>query len=351
MKGYIFFIKKKKMKKIVIIGAGWYGMYIAFKLQTNKNISLITVIEKGSEIFPYGNASLNNQCRLHQGFHYPRSYDTRKLCREGFTKFMKEFPDLSFDIDNNWYVISNDSVIDFDTYCGIFEYENCNFDKVQTIGINNIQKGTAICVSERFICPEKARTFFERNVKNVKYLFNHTVDCIDCEKQIVYCDNKFEVQFDYCFDCTNFRINNIISQDLTIQKLNVIHEQTITLLYRKQTDVSFGALTVMDGPFFSIFPYNTEENIYTLTHVVYTANNDMECDIKIVKNKMEHCVCDYYPNFLNDFAYIGFFQSPKTKPVSKSDSRKLLQIHVSNNVEQISCGKITGIFQLKLPNF
>ena len=47
------------------------------------------IFEKGSEIFTQ--SSYKNQNRLHLGFHYARSYKTRKLCRDGHYKFIRDY--------------------------------------------------------------------------------------------------------------------------------------------------------------------------------------------------------------------------------------------------------------------
>ena len=163
--------------KIVIIGAGWYGLYIAKKLiEANDSNNEIIIIERASCVFD-GNASRYNQCRLHLGFHYPRSHDTRKLCRKGYDDFLKEFPDLAYDIKNNLYLISSSSLLDYETYYAIFDYEQYNFDKVE----HEILKchSTGIVVSEKGVDPEKAAIYFKGLLENkVTFMFDHNVTSI-----------------------------------------------------------------------------------------------------------------------------------------------------------------------------
>ena len=65
-----------------------------------------------------------NQNRLHLGFHYPRSYKTRLLCKNGYDKFIKQYSELTDIIDKNYYCIADESILDYETYKHIFEYEN-----------------------------------------------------------------------------------------------------------------------------------------------------------------------------------------------------------------------------------
>ena len=74
------------MKKIIIIGTGWYGLHIfLFIKKYYKNFKLI-IVEENNEIF--NNSSNFNQNRLHIGYHYPRSHRTREICKNNYKKFI-----------------------------------------------------------------------------------------------------------------------------------------------------------------------------------------------------------------------------------------------------------------------
>ena len=90
---------------IAIIGAGWFGCHIGYKLKQKK--FKIQILEKGKDIFE--NASGNNTNRLHLGFHYTRSIKTRKMSSDGYKKFMKQYPNLSIKLQENIYAIADDS--------------------------------------------------------------------------------------------------------------------------------------------------------------------------------------------------------------------------------------------------
>jgi hypothetical protein len=335
--------------KIVIIGAGWYGLYIALKKVADE----VVIIERDAEIFT--GASRHNQCRLHQGFHYPRSFETRRLCRMGFDRFMEEFPQLTYTIERNWYMVSEDSLLDLETYLAIFSHEGYDYKLVPAW-----QNRIAIEVTERGIDPAATASFFAANLPHVVWRFNHNVDTIDAEAGQVRGQKQglgeaeaeaFCESFDFCYDCTNLQVpwNSLVGLPQQLNIIDVVYEQTTTLLYKKTGETPFGALTIMDGPFLSIFPYDLQNSIYSLTHVVYSPYQPHLSDnLETLRARMETDACKYYPGFLSHFEYVGYFKSPKTKPVSRSDSRKLLQLRVAPNVERISCGKITGIFQLNL---
>ena len=83
--------ESNKKIRIAVIGAGWFGCHIGYNLIKKK--FKVEIFEKENDIFQ--NASGNNTNRLHLGFHYPRSFQTRKMSIDGYKKFMKQYPQLS----------------------------------------------------------------------------------------------------------------------------------------------------------------------------------------------------------------------------------------------------------------
>ena len=80
---------------VVIIGGGFYGMYIAeYFAKRGKKVLLC---EKGTDYMQ--RASYVNQARVHNGYHYPRSILTALRSRISFPRFCKEFPEC---IDNSF---------------------------------------------------------------------------------------------------------------------------------------------------------------------------------------------------------------------------------------------------------
>ena len=88
---------------IAIIGCGVFGALSALELAKKGN--KVTIFESSKTIL-HG-ASLNNQNRLHLGYHYPRSDETAQQCIKSFEAFKSKF---SLSISENFmnaYFISN----------------------------------------------------------------------------------------------------------------------------------------------------------------------------------------------------------------------------------------------------
>ena len=88
----------------IIIGSGIYGMYAA-KLISERSGLRVLIIE--CEDRPFKRASYINQARVHNGYHYPRSYSTAITSAKYFKRFCEDF---DFAINNRFkkiYAISS----------------------------------------------------------------------------------------------------------------------------------------------------------------------------------------------------------------------------------------------------
>lgn len=329
------------VKNIIIIGTGWYGLYTAILLQDKYNV---IILEKNNDIFE--NSSNYNQNRLHLGYHYPRCSKTRKLCLKGYSKFVEKFRNLIDFIDNNYYCVSKDSIIDFETYKQIFNVDDYKHTFIKNKIFDNVD-GDIINVQEKIINSEKSKKYFKNNVK-CEIKFNYKVDNI---KQI---DNKViindDIECDLLIDCTYNQLN--------LSNNKYIYENTISLIYERiNFDDDYDSLTMMDGDFFSLFPRDINKKHYTLTHVKYTPfqkslninelnNNIKQEQFNDIKKNMENEVLKYIPNFKKKYLYVSYFTSYKCKIISNNDTRDCV-IEKNNNIISVNCGKIIGIFEFE----
>jgi len=345
------------MQDIVIIGGGWYGCHIARVLQNHYNVVLI---EKQADIFD--NSSYYNQNRLHLGYHYCRDHATRSMCKDNFDRFLREYPECVDVIDRNYYLISKNSVLDYQTYLSIYCGEGFYFETVPNTAFQNVS-GNMISTGEQVIHSEKSKMYFKNRLnncriyKNTEFMgYSKATDgkiVVNCKKTGEYGSSYLrEFKCDLLLDCTY--------NQLELSQKNYKYELTISLLYKKlKDDPGFGALTVMDGKFFSLYPRDISQNIYTLTDVEFTpiimSNRFLGIDryrvteeeIEDIRDKMESKVLGYYPDFLEDFEYVSYFLSKKTKMLSASDSRDITIEEVEPRVITVNCGKIYGVFEFE----
>ena len=317
--------------RIAIIGGGWIGCHLANKFgDTNE----ITIYEKNSSLFK--ETSYKNQNRLHLGYHYARSYQTRKLCLSTFNRFINDYGFAVEKVDKNLYCIANNnSLIDFQTYLKIFDdYDHKEF----FLDFENFEG--CINTEEKYINYKKVYSFFNSKLKFKK----KKIDVKDLD--------SLSNEFDIVINATNNHISDKSTK-------NSFYELTISLIYEKKSNTKFDALTVVDGDLFSIYPY--QNNLFTVTDVEHTPikkffsvaeindfikNEITESLINEKKTKIETKVLNFYKNFLSDFEYKNFFISTKSKINVKSDSRYPI-ITQNGNIVNCFTGKIQGIYLIE----
>lgn len=301
--------------KIAIIGAGWVGCHLANNLKQNNDV---TLYEKDKV---FSGSSFYNQNRLHLGYHYSRSFNTRNLCKNTFTQFYNDYFFVIENVKKNIYSIPiNDSLIDFKTYLKIFE----DFNTHKIIEVKNLKHiEGSILVEEKYINPIKSKKFFQDKLH----------DLIVYDKISKNGISSLKKDFDLIINATN---NNFLSI-----KDDTFSENCTFLLYEKVKNSEFDALTLVDGKLMSIYPYDLNSNLYSLTDVEFTPQGNLS--IEVLKIKMENKVLKYYDNFLNDFKYHSYVKSIKYKLKNLSDTRIPL-ITQTENIINCFTGKIQGIY-------
>lgn len=120
------------MSKIAVVGAGFYGSYIALKLADKGHKVILIDPEQDDK-----NATLHCQARLHSGMFYVRSIKDLLSCARNFTKFLKIFKPYIYSEFNSYYLIDKNSKVDFDSYKNICKETGLKTKEVQLDYINS----------------------------------------------------------------------------------------------------------------------------------------------------------------------------------------------------------------------
>ena len=89
----------------VVIGGGFYGARLALMLSEQGRETLL--VERESTLL--GRASLRNQARVHNGYHYPRSLLTSLRSRLNYARFVEEYSDCVERSFRHYYAIARRS--------------------------------------------------------------------------------------------------------------------------------------------------------------------------------------------------------------------------------------------------
>lgn len=314
--------------RIRVLGGGWYGCHIAKSLMERHYVELHEISDH-----LFAGASGGNPARLHLGFHYPRSKLTRAYCQVHQQEFMQEYGQLTRHVQSNIYAIaSHDSLVDFGTYEQLMkaEVECIKVHSTREVGLYNVEG--ALLTGERHIVIDLARQHFEDVLGPVvKYGRGPSEDTAG---------------WDWTIDCTFCNY-----ESAAVDR----YEPCVTGLYEGPTD---RAVTIMDGPFPSLYPWNEDMRLNSLTSAKYTPFSK-ECrsygdaagilatvQIDEVHERcrlMEDQMASFWPHFKDKYKFVEPRFSIRAMPRSAADARIVDVSKSEGNVLRVRAGKIDAI--------
>lgn len=318
--------------RIKIIGSGWFGCHLAFALKRDGYD--IELHEMQDEIFK--GASGKIPARLHLGApHYPRSMVTQQACKSHQESFMREYGHLTAAVPINIYAIAkNHSLVDFGTYDLVMrnQIEVLSIHDPAEFGLQNVEG--ALMTGERHIVINRTKKFFEEELKDVLVL-NSNASIEDTDG------------FDYVIDCT-FCSNDEIMIDR--------FEPCLTLALEGD---AYKAVTIMDGPFPSLYAWDQEKNLLSLSSAKYSPFSK-ECktwkeakhilntlskeDIEKQGRDMVDSMAYFYPK-VKEFKVVDHMLAIRALPQSAADSRLVHIVKLSDKVIRIRSGKIDAVIE------
>jgi hypothetical protein len=125
------YVKKHLYGKCAVVGAGIYGITAATKLKT-KGFE-VDLFEAEDDILKA--ASGINQYRIHRGYHYPRSLDTIKSCKDNEQSFIKYYHKsiLNNNIKHQYSISKEDSLITPKQYLTVLDKMELEWKIVDTL--------------------------------------------------------------------------------------------------------------------------------------------------------------------------------------------------------------------------
>jgi hypothetical protein len=314
--------------RIRVLGGGWYGCSIALALkQSGIDVELH---ERAGELFT--GASGGNPARLHQGAHYPRNRQTREHCQDHHAAFMHRYGFLTRGVPVNLYAIAaHDSLVDFGTYCQVLKGE-IEFIRVRDpaeFGLKSVEG--AILTGERHILVGEARAYFARELADVVRF--HVEPCpVD------------DAAWDWTIDCT------FCAMDAAgVER----YEPCLTAILSGPTDK---AVTIMDGPFPSLYPWDEQRGLVSLTSASLTplarCRSRQEAEEVIAAQsprarndramQMIQQMEQYYPD-VTSFELARTLLSIRAQPRSGSDARLVDVVHIGSRALRVRAGKIDAV--------
>ena len=257
----------------VVIGGGFYGCAVALYLADHARRVLI--VEKEADLLL--RASFANQARVHNGYHYPRSFITALRSSINFPRFVLDFRDCIDDTFEKVYAIARHN-----SKVNAFQFrKGCdNIGAPIKPAPKHIKRlFDASLIEEVFSVKEfafdanKLREILRQRLKasGVSILFNTSVTKVTShgEGQVALClsDGSCLIA-GQVFNCTYSQINSLLHNS-GIPLLPMKHEVAELALIEVPDNLKNLGVTLMDGPFFSTMPFPAL-GLHSLSHVRYT---------------------------------------------------------------------------------
>lgn len=345
------------MKKIAIIGGGFYGCNLAIDLKNLEKKYKVVIFDKNNEILQ--GAISNNQHRLHLGYHYPRCDFTIKQAIKTYGSFINNYEDCLFEPEKNFYFINKNGYVKFDDFVKKFSNYGLKFDLASKSQIKKyitnpeFIDGGVIC-NEKVILLDKLKAKILKNISNQKIEIRTNTAIKEIQNNVVFFDKSYE-NFDYV-------INTTYSQPHVGFKGKIRTKSElcfIPIFKDKRGKFKKDCVTIMDGDFASVYQTG-KKNLLSLSNVrltPYYKNENMEELIKVknsltkndIKNISFEIVEDSKKWLLNleDLEFIDCYVSIKTKVLQDKNDYRGSYFLSENNCSTIMCGKISAYYDIR----
>lgn len=315
---------------IRIVGGGIYGCHLAVSLLGDGHD--VRVHERADRLF--AGASGNMPARQHAGFHYPRSKLTRAACQKHGQEFMAWYGEFTRAVPVNIYAVAEyDSLLDFETYQQILRSE-VGFLPIpdpKEFGLRNVEG--AILTGERHILIDPLREHFASALMG-RVETGYEADPSD------------QSEWDMTIDCT-FCACDATGVDR--------YEACLTLLLEGPTD---RAVTIMDGPFPSLYPWDESRGLSSLTSAKWTVldrcatwadarrslDSESEGGVRYSASSMFDQMANYYPRIQDEYRVVDHRLAIRAMPRSAADARLASVVRCGDRLIRVRAGKLDAIF-------
>jgi hypothetical protein len=266
----------------VIIGGGFYGASIAIYLAKQRGLKRIVLVERESALLT--RASYNNQARVHNGYHYPRSFTTAFRSRVNLPRFVHDWPEaVKQDFTKLYAIARRNSKVTAKQFVRFCKEIGA---KIEPADHSLHQLFEARLIEDIFVVEEYAfdssilASWAEQelnecgvemrlgtSVKKIDY-FNHFLRVFLQDQE----GGETEIVSRYVFNCTYSGLNQFAG-DFPGTSAALKQEITEMALMQAPPLLRNLGVTVMDGPFFSMMPFPAR-GLHTLSHVRYTPHNN-----------------------------------------------------------------------------
>ncbi|WP_439865496.1 FAD-dependent oxidoreductase [Pseudomonas antarctica] len=263
----------------IIIGGGFYGAAIAAYLVKQRGLKRVVLIEREPALLT--RASYNNQARVHNGYHYPRSFTTAYRSRINLPRFVQDWSSAVKQDFTKLYAIArrNSKVTarQFERFCRDIGADFRVADPTLRRLFEPRLIEEVYIVKEYVFDATRLASLAEQELTQggVEILYDTCVTAVskglDTPLQVAIRDQQGSMRLltgRFVFNCTYSGLNQLFG-DFSGVCSGLKQEITEMALMQMPEALCGLGVTVMDGPFFSLMPFPAC-GLHTLSHVRYT---------------------------------------------------------------------------------
>ena len=254
----------------IILGAGLYGLYTAHRC--GRKGQRVLVLERDPA--PFMRATYINQARVHQGYHYPRSYSTAIKSARYFDRFCEDYGFCLLTGFDQVYATS----AHFSWTTGPEFQKFCNAAHIRCDGVDPNRyfqpgrcDGAFLTREYTYDAQILKKHFLEELAKlpNVEVRYSAAPTAIRKAGGAWQVETGGEtLETPYLLNATYAGVNDVHAM-LGYEPFRIKYELCEIILCTVNDALKNVGITVMDGPFFSIMPFG-RTGLHSLTSVTFT---------------------------------------------------------------------------------
>ena len=260
----------------VIGGGGFYGVCLAGYLKKRFPRAKVTILEASSDIM--SRATQGNQARVHNGYHYPRALGTARASAKSYQRFKEAWPSAIFENFRHIYGVSrNGSQVTQRQFAATMFRVGAPLRELRKQELGQLFDPSQI--EGAFEVDEAAFNHLELRLWGVETLDHHEIE-LRVGERVKGLRKKLGGGIEVHTEkgeliAATFFFNTTYGG---LEYIDGLREETGGLFRHQATEMQLidppisledMAITVVDGPFFSLMPFPSR-SCHSLSHVRYT---------------------------------------------------------------------------------
>lgn len=261
-----------KKYDFVVFGAGIFGLYAALILA--KKDYKVAVIDCDKR--PLRRASYVNQARVHNGYHYPRSFSTASKTAEYYRRFNNDFPfAINKSFQKIYAIARTGSYADAEQFLKFCMNVGIPATEINSSKYFNDSQIEAAFLSEEYsFDAEIMRKWLVEELssyQNCEIMMSTVLDSVEASTDsylLKFREKGRVLRTTGVVNATYAGTNQILNM-FGFKPFQIKYELCEMILTNVSPQIHDVGITVMDGPFFSLMPFG-KTGFHSLSAVEYT---------------------------------------------------------------------------------